>query len=89
MGVNMTMTDVTVTTVSALKLAADQNRRYLRIQHKSAGGPSLYIKLGSAHSATEGIELRDGEEWEPHLVPVEAIYMVAASGSHAVNITSA
>lgn len=82
--VKMTLTTAATSTTSALAVAANSSRAYLIIQNR--GGVAVYVKFGSAHSGTEGIELAAGVSYEPYKVPIDSIYLKAASGTPSVTI---
>lgn len=73
--------EVSVTTTSAQAIAANQSRKYLLVQNK--GSTSVLLKVDSAHSASEGVEIPAGGNYEPAAVPLNAIFLKAASGTNA------
>lgn len=79
-----TQSDVSVTTTSAAHVSASSSRRYLLIQNK--GSTSIYVKFGSAHSASEGIEIIAGGNFESLKPPIDAIYLKSASGTQTVAV---
>lgn len=80
--VDITHTEESVDGTTGLHLAANPTRNYLLLQNK--GSASVYVKFGSAHSGTEGIELAAGQSYEPIKAPADAIYMKSASGTQTV-----
>lgn len=74
----------TVTTTSAMVVDKDPFREYLLIQNN--GASNVLVKMDSAHSASEGIVIVPGGNYEPFVAPTNAIYLKAASGSNAVEI---
>lgn len=77
-------TDVTVTTVSTKRVNLNGNRRCLIIVNK--GTDSIFVKPDSAHSGTEGVLIPAGGNWEPFVVPINALWIKANSGSQTVTI---
>lgn len=75
-----------LSTTSTSVLAANKNRKHLRIENRDAS-IVMYIKVGAAHSSTEGISLAAGAAWEPQNPPAGAIYMKSASGTPNAAIT--
>lgn len=75
---------VTSTTTSTKFLDANNYRKFLLLINR--GTSSVYVKMGSAHSATEGIIIPAGGNWEPTLIPVQSVYIKAAAGTNDVNI---
>ena len=71
-------------TTSALALAENQSRKYLLIQNK--GSQDVYLKFVGASSSTEGVKIIAGGNYEPILVPINAIYLKSASGTQTVTI---
>ena len=76
--------DVAQDTTSAQALAANLERKYLLIQNK--GAAAVYVKFNSIHIGTEGISIPAGGNWEPSLVPLNSIWMKAASGTQTVSV---
>lgn len=80
--------EVTLSTSSALVLAANPGRNYLIIQNNDPA-INMYLKFDSAHTgAQKYILIPAGGNYEPYVVPIDAIYMEAASGSPVVTIIS-
>lgn len=88
MGLVMTTTDVSVTTTSQQHVATDSERKYLRVQNKDLAA-SVYVKTQSAHSGTEGIELKPNGVWEPEVPPNDAVFMKSSAGTVTVSIVKA
>ncbi len=78
-----THTDSTVSTAKVL-LASNKYRSYLLFQNR--GTASIYLKLVSTISSTEGIEVVAGGSYEPVIAPKDAIYIKAASGTQAYTV---
>ena len=78
-----TQSDVSVST-SALALPFRHDRSYLLVQNK--GTDSVILKLGSVHSASEGIVIVVGGNYEPIRVPKDSVYLKATSGTQTVSI---
>lgn len=81
---NMSHTEVTATTTSAEASVLNMKRQYLLIINK--GTATVYAKIGSAHSGTEGVPIPAGGNWEPFVIPVGAVYLKSASGSQSVSV---
>lgn len=62
--------------VSAVALQARADRKYLLIQNN--GLNPIYVNVGSDASATAGIHIPGGGNWEPYRVPVNDIYIAAS-----------
>ena len=75
---------VTVTTTSTLELAANPSRAFLQVQNN--GTTTIYIRLGSVQTGTEGIAVIAGASWTPVIPPSTSLYMVAASATDSVTI---
>lgn len=67
------------TSAGGLALASDNARKYLLVQNRGAG--SVYLKFDSAPSTNEGIEISAGGNYEPYMVPFNAVYLKSASAS--------
>jgi len=79
----ITQTDVVVST-SVLQLPFRASRSYLLVQNK--GSDNVLVKFGSAHSASEGILVLPGGNYEPLKVPVDSMYLKSVSGTPTVSI---
>lgn len=77
-------TNTTATTTSTKLVNANTARNYLIIQN--LGATNVLVKFGSAHSASEGITIFPGGNYEPFMVPTGDIYFKAASGTPAIVI---
>lgn len=75
---------VSATVTSTLRLAANKNRKYLIIINN--GSQTVYVKMGSAHTTTEGIPIVAGGNWEPIQTPIDSVYLKSASGTQSVSI---
>ena len=64
----------------------DQNtlRSYLIILN--TGGTDIYVKFGSAQSATEGIKIPSGWNYEPEVAPSNSVWVVTASSTSTYTI---
>ncbi len=76
---------VAATTTSALLVAENQSRSFLRV--KNRGTDAVLIKPDGAHSGTEGMHLASGESWEPRNVPVNALYVRTLTLTATVDVT--
>jgi hypothetical protein len=74
-----------VSTTSVSYVAANKARKYLRVRNLD-GTIVVYVKIGSIHSAVEGVKLSAGEIWEPRVVPAGSIWIKSASGTPSVEI---
>lgn len=74
-----------VSVTSTSYVSANKARKYLRIRNLDAT-VIVYVKIGSAHSAIEGVRLAAGEIWEPKVVPAGAIFIKSASVTPSVEI---
>jgi hypothetical protein len=74
-----------VSVTSTSYVAANRARKYLRIRNLDSS-IIVYVKIGTAHSAIEGVRLAAGEIWEPRVVPAGAIFVKSASGTPNVEI---
>lgn len=72
------------TTTSTLALAKDNARKYLLIQN--TGANDILVKFDSAHSASEGIKIIAGGNYEPLIAPTSAIYIKTSSSTSTVSI---
>lgn len=72
------------TTTSAKVLNADLERKYLLIQNR--GVDSIYLKIESAHSGTEGIVISAGGNYESEMPIYNEIWLKSASGSQPYEI---
>lgn len=79
-----TQTQVSVTTTSAVLLAANTYRNYLLVVNR--GASAVYLKFGSAHAGTEGVTVPVGGNYEPSFPIVDSIYAVAAAGTDTVDV---
>lgn len=50
------------------------------------GSQNVYLKLGSAHSATEGLVIFANSTYEFKNVPVDSVYLKTITGSTGYNI---
>lgn len=84
---NVTQTVITVGAASVTLLAANAERKFLRVKHQSSGGAaSVYIKFQAiAATATNALELREGESHTEGVGTGQMIYTgeirVIASGA--------
>ena len=78
-----TATTDTVTSVSSVILSQNALRNYLLIQNKAAAS-TIYCKAeGTAPTATTAdVEIIAGGNWEPPVIPIDAVACVAASGNN-------
>lgn len=67
---------------SSLVVSALSNRKCLLIVNK--GSATVYITFASGGGATDGVPIPAGGNWEPTVVPFNAIYARAASGTQTV-----
>lgn len=67
----------TATTSSASELDANLKRKYLLIVNKCS--ETMYVGVGASTSGTEGIPIPQGGNYEPFVVPVDEIFLKAAS----------
>lgn len=74
--------NLSITTTSTQALPYDKFRRYLLILNR--GTDSIYVKVNSVHTGTEGIIIPYGGNWEPVIAPINSIYIKAASGTQDV-----
>jgi len=74
----------TVTTTSTQYLALNISRAHLIVQNN--GSTNVLLKFGSAHSASEGLVIIPGGNYEPNIPPTAAIFLKSASGSNSVVI---
>lgn len=72
------------TTASTLALASNSMRTYLLIQN--TGSTSIIVKFGSVQSASEGVTIPAGWNYEPNLAPTNSVWIKSASGTNAVTI---
>jgi hypothetical protein len=79
-----TQTEFAATTTSTLAVAANSIRNALIIDNRAA--VAIYVKFGSAHSATEGISIAANTYREFTKVPTDAIYIKTASSTGNVGI---
>jgi len=87
--ISNTLTTMTATTTSTLALAADTQRKYLIIQNRGASGSAtVYVKFGSAHTGTEGIEIVPGGNYEPYWAPYNSVYIESSTSTQQVQIYS-
>lgn len=78
--------DVSVTTATAAaRVAENFNRNYLLVQNK--GSAAVILKFGSQIGTAEGISIAAGGNYEPFVIPTDAIYLRASSGTNTVSIT--
>jgi hypothetical protein len=77
-----TLVTVTITDTSASLTSRNPSRNYALIQNK--GSATIYCKIeGTAPTATTSdIEIAPGGNWEPNVIPVDAIACIAASGNN-------
>jgi len=75
-------TELSVTTTSSQALPKNQDRKYLLILNK--GSANVIVKFGSAHSASEGVLVPAGGNYEPFVSPIDSVYLKAASGTQTV-----
>lgn len=73
------------TTVSTKILDGYTDRCYLSIVN--AGVDSIYVKIGSAHSGTEGMKIPVNGYWEPSIVPVGSLYVKVGASTSAFELT--
>lgn len=78
------LTTHTATTTSTEAVPRNTNRRYLLIQNN--GGVTIYVRFGSAHSGSEGVWIAAGGNFEPNVVPVDAVYVRSATSTALVSI---
>lgn len=77
-----TLTTAAVTSTSAVIVNRNPSRNYIIAQNK--GTATIYCKIeGTAPTATTAdIEIASGGNWEPDVIPVDALACIAASGNH-------
>lgn len=73
---------VSVTGTAALVLSQSMRRGYLMVQNN--GSQTVYVKLGSTISGSEGIVLIAGASYEFTTAPTDSVYMKSASGTQSV-----
>jgi hypothetical protein len=69
------------TGTSTKLMSANFYRQYLMIQNN--GSASISIKFGAVQSATEGILIPAGGNWEMIKPTTESIYVIAVTGTQA------
>lgn len=75
---------VTATTTSTKVLDANAYRNYLIIQN--TGSVSVIVKFGAAQTASEGVTIPAGGNYEPFKAPVDSVYLESASSTAAVTL---
>lgn len=75
---------VTATTTSTQYLTANKSRNYLLIVNN--GDDSVLVKMGSAHTASEGVLVGPGGSWEPSTPPNGSIWIKASATTSSVYI---
>jgi hypothetical protein len=83
-GLNGGWSTITLGTQSLQMLPANQQRAFLQIQNN--GSTQIIIKLGSAQTGLEGIQIAGGSTWTPVIPPTNSVYGEAGSGSDVVQI---
>lgn len=78
------LTTATVTTTSALLVAADPQRNYLIIQNN--GATNVIVKFGSIQSASEGIIIPPGGNYEPFKGFRNSVFAKSASATDSVTV---
>lgn len=77
-----TQQSFTASTTSTKVLNASGKRNYLLVVNNGAVAVSL--KIGSAHSAMEGVSIPAGGYYEPFISPRESIYLKTGSSTSSV-----
>ena len=75
---------VVATTTSTQVLPYNNLRSYLLIQN--IGSNTIVVKMNSAQTGTEGVQIPPGGNYEPYGAPVNAVYIETLTGSSAVTI---
>lgn len=75
---------VTATTTSTKVLNYNASRSYLMIQNQ--GLTNVTVKFRSVQSGSEGVLIVPGGNYEPYRVPIEAMWIISASSTDAVEI---
>lgn len=73
------------TTVSTKILDGFTDRCYLSIVN--SGVDSIYVKVGSAHSGTEGMRIHANGYWEPSIIPVGSLFVKVGTSTSAFQLT--
>lgn len=74
-----TQTEFGSTTVSTQAVAFNNARRCLTIQNK--GASTIFVRVDSAGSGAQGVQVIAGGNWEPYIVPINAIFINNAAGA--------
>lgn len=78
------LTTASVTTTSTQIVAARPKRTYLLIQNN--GTDSVIVKFKTAQSASEGVVIQAGGNYEPYKGVYDAVFMKSASGTQSVTV---
>lgn len=70
---------LTATVTSAQILGTNNNRKYLLIQN--TGAQSIILKFDTVQSASEGIVISAGGNYEPISAPTDPLFIRSASGT--------
>ena len=76
--------DREITITGTQVLPYNRYRSYLLIQNK--GASDVYLKFDTTHTATEGIKITAGGNYEPYKVPFNSLHMVTASGTSSITV---
>jgi uncharacterized membrane protein len=76
--------DQEITITGTQVLPYNKYRSYLLVQNK--GDVDVYLKFDTTHTATEGIKISAGGNYEPYKVPFNSIHMITASGTSSITV---
>lgn len=63
-------------------LPQDNRRSYMLIQN--LGAANVIVKIKTVQSASEGVVIPPGGNWEPQVVPFDPVFIKSASGTQAI-----
>lgn len=82
-GSSFANSQITVTNVSQVLVAANANRKYLLIQNKDAAG-IVYVTFNAAATAANGVRLQPNSSYELNFaVPVDSVSLIGDIASNA------
>lgn len=80
--------EITLSTTSTQVLPINTARNYLLIQNNDAN-INIYVKFVSAHTGSQiFILIPAGGNYEPEVVPIDAIFLKSASGAPVATVIS-
>ncbi len=77
---------ITATVTSTKILEGVAERNFLLLVND--GAVPVYVKVGSAQSAHEGVTIPAGGNWEPGFPPSDAVYINTASSTASVTVVT-